>query len=405
MTYPKSTAASTERVYLDHAAATPVHEAVREAMQPYLHEEFGNPGALHQEGRAARAAVDTARTVVATELGIKPAGVVFTSGGTESNNLAIIGYLRTLHAAGRAYSDMAVLTTPLEHPATAATLAAVQAWGVAVREVPVDEYGRVHPATLAAHIDATTVLVTVALINSEIGVLQSTQKLARILRKQDVTKTPIKLHVDAAQAPLWHTCRLDQLGADLLSLDAGKCGGPKGAGVLALARSQLVQAGVLYGGGQESGLRPGTEAVAQIVGTAEALQQAAVGRAERVTAVTEVRDALLTYIEAMLPEAVINGPIGDGRVANNINLSLPGYDTEFAATVLDQAGFAVSTKSACSSSDSSASAVVLACTDDGARARSTIRITLGPETSVTDGRRCIDVLADHVTTMRPYRHL
>ncbi len=107
----------------------------------------------------------------------------------------------------------------------------------------------------------------------------------------------------------------------------------------------------------------------------------------------------------MLPEAVINGPIGDGRVANNINLSLPGYDTEFAATVLDQAGFAVSTKSACSSSDSSASAVVLACTDDGARARSTIRITLGPETSVTDGRRCIDVLADHVTTMRPYRHL
>ncbi len=395
---------SAKRVYLDYAAATPLHPEVLAAMMPYFTSHYGNPSAIHTEGRIAREAVESARGEVAGVLGIRKSGVFFTSGGTEANNLALLGYVRSLHAAGRPYSDMEVLTTTIEHPATSRALDEAATWGVRVRHIPLTETGRCTAEALRATLSPHTVLVSIAHVNSEIGTIQPSMALARTLRTYGAAHDrQIRLHIDAAQSPLWLSVRLDALGADMLTLDAGKCGGPKGSGILAVARPDIITQPISFGGGQEFGVRPGTEAVAQIVGAATALAFAQAAYSARADTVSTVRDAAWDYATATLPGVQLNGPLGEERVANNINVSIPGYDTEFAATVLDTHGFSVSTKSACSSSDSAASSVVYAISGDTARARATLRLTLGPDTPLEAVRRCLDVLAAHMQQMAPYR--
>lgn len=396
---------SARRVYLDYAAATPVHPQVVAAMQLYWNARFGNPGALHQEGRVARQAVEQARQIVATTAAVRPEHVVFTASGTESNNLAIRGYIETLVAAGRSMTEMQLITTRLEHPATLETVQQLEQQGVVVTYVPVTQTGMVEPAALREALTERTVLVSVAHINSEVGVVQSTQALARTLRAYAKTQClPVRplLHVDAAQSPWWQQCQLDRLGADMLSLDGGKCGGPKGGGILLFAGRRHITAGIAYGGGQEFGLRPGTEAVPLIVGTATAFQLAQDGVAARVSQIAAVRDELWQALQTAVPAAVWNGPVGNNRVANNLHFSLPGIDTEYAAVVLDSHGYAVSTKSACSSADSSASAVVLEMTGDIERARSTLRLTLGPDTTFAEVAQLPEVVASLVAKMSPY---
>ncbi len=394
----------TERVYLDYAAATPVHSEVLQAMLPFWQRHYGNAGAIHQEGRSAKQALEHARTQIARLTQVRPELVTFTSGGTESNNLAIIGYVETLREAGRSYESMHILTTPIEHPATVEALKVVAARGVKVEEMAVDEVGLVKLATLQEKLTPETVMVTLAHINSEIGTIQPTQRIKRMLRayEQAHDRSRILLHIDAAQSPLWQPIQLPTLGADVLSLDAGKCEGPKGVGVLITAQKPYITHGVLYGGGQEHGLRSGTEPIALCVGCAEALTRAQATRETRSAQVLQLRDTLQAKIATQLPEAIWNGAVGKDRVANNINISLPGYDTEYAAIVLDQAGFAVSTKSACSTADSAASAVISAISQDAARARSTLRITLHPEVAQSQLARLVDALVAHVAQMRPF---
>ena len=393
------------RIYLDYAAATPVTESVRAAMQSFFTEHYGNPSAIHQEGQAARAAVDAAREQVASLLGIRREGVIFTAGGTESNNLILLSYLKTLHQQGRAYEDMEVLTTAIEHPATTQALAEAATWGVSVRCVPVTETGVCTAQALTACLTPQTVIVSIAHINSETGTIQPTRRLARAIREYARLhhSSPARLHIDAAQSPLWCSCRLDSLGADMLSLDAGKCGGPKGVGVVALVSPDILGQSISYGGAQERGLRPGTEAVPLIVGCAQALDEAQTHHKARSARVAPIRDAVITYVTTRLPGAHINGPQGAQRVANNVNISLPGFDTEFAAITLDTHGYAVSTKSACSSSDSAASSVVYAISQDTARARSTLRFTCPPTINEADFLAAVDVLAEHVAAMHPYQ--
>lgn len=383
------------RIYLDHAAATPTHPAVLKAMGPWLGAQWGNPSAIHAEGRRARAAVEAARARVATTLGIRPEGVVFTSSGTESNNLAILGYVRSLAARGRRCEDMTVLTTAIEHSSTLETMNELRRLGVMVEVLPVTHEGIVTAATLKAALTQGTVLVTLAYANSEVGTVQAVHALARTLRafERSSPGTRIALHVDAAQAPLWLPCDLPRLDADLLSLDGGKCGGPKGSGVIAF-RKDVEISPILFGGGQEGGKRPGTENVAAIVGIAEALSLAQASYEERARKVSRVRDAAIARLCAALPEAVLNGPMGEERLANNINLSLPGLDTEYAVVVLDTAGIAASTKSACAGAGGGESAVVLTLSGDAARSRSTLRLTLGEETSLTDFDRVGAVLQE-----------
>lgn len=389
-----------KRIYLDYAAAAPTRPEVVAAMLPYLGDLYGNPSAIHSEGRVAKRAVEDARISVARVLGIRSEGVVFTSGGTEGNALAIVGFLTALREAGRAWADMEVVSTATEHPSVGEALAHLATLGVVVRTVTVDSEGMVSPTALAALLSEKTVLVTLAYSNSEIGVVQPVHALVRAVRAFERTHGGITImfHVDAAQAPLWLPCQLPSLAVDMMTLDGGKCGGPKGSGVLALRRDVTI-APTLWGGGQERNRRPGTENVPAIVGMAVALTFAQASVKERALKVARVRDAGMQLLCSALPSAVLNGPVGESRIANNINISLPGVDTEYAVVALDAAGIAASTKSACAGAGGGESVVVRAVTGDANRARSTLRFTLGEETVTEDLLAVAAVLKKHLELM------
>ena len=383
------------RIYLDTAAATPVRKEVRAAMLPYLENEFGNPSAIHAEGIAARSAVESSRQKVATTLGIRPEGVLFTSGGTESNNLAILGRLKYLaRKEGIAYSDMEVVTTRIEHPSILSLIPVIEATGVTVRFVEVDEEGKITVAALEKVLSPKTVLVTFAYANSEVGVVQSVSRLVRTVRQFEKTHTHsrrIVVHIDAAQAPLWLPCSLTSLGVDMMSLDVGKCNGPKGVGMLAL-RGNVPLLPILYGGGQEQGLRPGTENVANIVGRATALALAQADYKERAASVSKLRDSFIDLLTEALPEVLLNGPQGEDRLANNINISLPKLDTEYAVVYLDAQGIAASTKSACAGAGGGESTVVSTMTGNSERAKSTLRLSLSADTTLADAKATVTAL-------------
>jgi cysteine desulfurase len=368
-------------------------------MMPYLTEVSGNPGSIHSEGMQAKSAVGAARTSVAKILEVQPECVTFTSGGTESNNLGIIGAVEAKHQSGIPYVEIEIITTQIEHPSTTKTFAYLASLGVVVHYVPVNTGGEIILSELTTLLTSRTLLVSVAYINSEIGVIQDVGAISRVLAKfskqQDCS---IYLHVDAAQAPLWLPCTLSRLGCDLLSLDAGKFGGPKGVGALVhLKRVPLIN--IAYGGGQELGLRPGTESVASIVGFATAFEIAQKNWSTNSEKVTELQAYFFKRLAEKIPTAVINGVIGEARVANNINVSIPGIDSEFAVVTLDMAGIACGTKSACSSAGGGESAVVKAVTGDSARASTTLRFTLGLKTNKEEIDTTVKVLAQHVLSL------
>ncbi len=385
-----------KRIYLDYAAATPMTAAAAAAMTRFLREDFGNPGGIHKEGVIAKRALEEFRTEVARTLEVQESGVVFTSGGTESNNLAISGVVELLYATGRTYESMTIISTKLEHPATLRTLEGLAALGVKVVYAPVKIDGQLDMAALRTLIDSSVVLVTLAYVNSEVGVITDTRAVRRLLDEvSKKTGTEILLHIDGAQAPLWLPCQLVRIGADLLSLDGGKCGGGKGVGALVMKKGVTV-APLLRGGGQEMGLRPGTEPVHLVAAFTTALSEAQRGWQSRSEAVTKVRDYAMAEITKRIPKATLNGPMGPDRVANNIHISIPGIDAEFAVITLDTHNIAASTKSACSSKGGGASAVVLAMTGDEARASSTLRFTPGPDTTTADIDQLLVVLTTHL---------
>lgn len=392
------------RIYVDNAAATAIRLEVKDAMVPYLETNYGNPSAIHSEGVAARLAVESARLKVARSLGIKTTGVIFTGSGTESNNLAILGYLEGLNKSGKTYGEMEIITTKIEHPSILALLPFLEEKGVRIKFVEINESGQIEVASFINLLSPQTVLVTFAYANSEVGTIQPVSRLVRQVRQFEKDNgAEIMIHLDAAQAPLWLPCSLEQLGVDLLSLDAGKCHGPKGVGILAM-RKHINLVPIMFGGGQEAGLRPGTENVMAIVGAAEAISYATKDYKERADKVSRLRDEVIALIYEMLSEAIINGPSGEERLANNINLSLPGFDTEYAVIFLDSHGIAVSTKSACAGAGSGMSHVVKEMTGDIVRAKATIRLSLGEDTTKEEMIYVISVLAEFIAKMKPLTH-
>lgn len=389
-----------KRVYLDWAAASPLHEEVFFAMEPYLRYEYGNPGSIHKEGSVAKNAVTESRISIARILGIRPNEVFFTASGTEANNLAVHGLLNSLIEKGLNLSELEVITTRIEHPSILQVLEYLITRGLNVKYVSVNTDGLIDTNQLQNFLNEKTCLVTFSYANSEIGVIQPVGRITRIVNKYNKDKNAdIKVHVDAAQAPLWLTCQMHQLGVDLMTLDSGKCQGPKGVGVLAkLAKVEI--RGIVYGGGQESGLRAGTENVAGIVGAAKAIEIAQKDWSVRANKVSLVRDEGIKILLEAIPNAVLNGTIGENRLANNINISIPNFDTEFVVVVLDKNGFAVSTRSACRGAGGGESAVVKEISDDPARASSTLRITLGPNTTTEEIKKLTCCLADHVEKMK-----
>jgi len=389
-----------KRIYLDNAASTPIYKEVLETMMPFLTEEFGNPSSIHKEGVRARRAVDEARNSVARTLEIKSQGIIFTGNGTESNNLAIFGYIKYLHKAKKlAYQDMEVVTTKIEHPSIMGVTEELIDLGVTIKFVEVDERGIITIPALEAVLSEKTVLVTFAYANSEVGTVQPVLRLVRRIRKYEETMgKEIKVHLDAAQAPLWLPCAFKQLGVDTMALDAGKCNGPKGVGILA-TRKNFDLLPIMQGGGQENELRSGTENTAGIIGMAKALELAQLNYVERAEKVAKIRDKAIAYLQEKIPTVFINGVQGEDRLANNINFSIPNLDTEYAVIYLDTHGIACSTKSACAGAGGGESVVVKILTNDATRARSTIRFSLSEQTTLDDTKYAIDVLATHCEKM------
>jgi cysteine desulfurase len=387
------------RIHLDYAATTPVHPEVLSAMQPYWNEVWANPSALYREGVAARKVIESARTELARTLKIKPQDVTFTSGGTEANNLALIGLVRALHGNGRAYADMEIVSTRIEHPSITETLAYLEELGVGVRYAALDEDGRIDIQALQGALTLKTVLVTCAYVNSEIGVVQDLKKITRVVRAwNEAQGVHVYVHTDASQAPLWLSCALDMLGVDLMTLDAGKCYGPKGVGILA-HRHWVPMRGVTFGGAQENALRAGTENTPLIVGCVRAIVRAQEGYIARSEAIASLRDRFFEMLLERIPGVVINGS-REHRVANNVHISIPGVDTEYGVIWLDARGIAASTKSACGVGKGNGSQVVRELTHDEARALSTLRFTLGEETRADDVARATEILESFCARMR-----
>jgi cysteine desulfurase len=386
-------------VHLDYASTTPVHPEVFEAMHPYFCDEWANPSAIYKEGVRARKVVEDVRTELARTLKIRPLDVTFSSGGTESNNLALVGVIEARHNEGRGYEDMEIISTKIEHPSILETLTHLEKRGVSIVYAPVEKDGQIDVKAFESLLNAKTVLVSFAYVNSEVGVVQDIKKITRIVRAwNDAQKLHVYVHTDASQAPLWLSCELDRLGVDLMTLDAGKCYGPKGVGVLA-HRHWVKIVPIVFGGGQEQGLRSGTENTALIVGCVKAIVRAQKDHEARSLETTRLREKLFKFIENEIPEAIVNGS-RESRVANNVNISLPGFDTEYAVIWLDAKGIATSTKSACGAKESTGSSVVREMTGDNTRALSTLRFTLGEETSEDNLNHAVKILKDHLDLMK-----
>ncbi|MFP6564586.1 MAG: cysteine desulfurase family protein [Myxococcota bacterium] len=362
-------------IYLDHHATTPLDPRVLEAMDPWLRDDFGNAASrTHAYGWRARAAVESARERIASALGAAPREIVFTSGATESNNLALLGAARAAGRPGKALRD-GIVTVATEHRAVLDPCKALEADGYRVTRLGVDPQGRVDLDALAAAVDARTLLVSVMWANNEIGVIQDLAAVALTCREHGAW-----LHSDAAQAAGKVAIDVDRVPVDLLSLSFHKLYGPKGIGALYVrSRNPHVRiAPILFGGGHEAGLRPGTLPVALIVGAASALDLAVSEMASEALRLSALRDRLQERLQAELPGVLRNGdPVH--CLPGNLNLSFEGAEGERLVTDLE--GLAVSTGSACTSEEPGPSHVLAALGRSGPLARASLRFGLGRSTT------------------------
>jgi cysteine desulfurase len=377
-----------DRVYLDHAATTPIDPEVAEAMASVLRETHGNPSSIYAEGRAARALVDRARDEVAATINAEPSEIVFTSGGTEADNLALRGALKV--EDGRD----GLVTTAIEHHAVIDTARDLERHAQArVTVVGVDRYGVVDPAAIRDSIDERTSLVSVMHANNEIGTIEPIIEIGAICRKKDVT-----FHSDAVQTVGALEVDVQKTPVDLLSINAHKFYGPKGVGALYVRRGTRL-ATIQTGGGQEKGRRTGTENVAGIVGLGVAMRIARERRAAESPRQAQLRDRLIAGVRTRVPDAVLNGHPTE-RLPNNASFCVPGTDGESLIVALDLEGFAVSSGSACTSGETEPSHVLLALGLDRDVAKGSLRVTVGRSTTEAHVDRFVDALARVVARLR-----
>lgn len=341
-----------KRIYLDYAATTPVDPEVVKAMRPYWVRRFGNPGSLHSFGREAQAAVDESRAKIAAFLGCQPREVIFTGSATEANNLAIRGVIRNWKLENRNLTALPhIITTAIEHESVLETCRDLEKTGQAkVTYVPVDRQGYVKLDAFRAALRAETVLVSVMYANNEIGTIQPIAKIAEVIRnwKLEIKNSYYPLfHTDAAQATQFLEMDVGHLGVDLMTISAHKIYGPKGIGALYARHRGRFLSPVVTGGGQEYGLRSGTENTPYIVGFAKAIELVKANRVQYGRKIKSLRDELWRGIMRFAPEAVVNSP--DNALPNLLNVSFRGASGEELLLKLDRSGIAVSTGSACSS--------------------------------------------------------
>lgn len=376
--------------YFDYAAATPMSEAVLEAMQPYFSQNFYNPSALYIASQEIKDAIYSVRSEVASILGCKPTEVVFTAGGTEANNLAIQGVMQ--HFGGKN-----CIVSAVEHDSVLAP-----AGNYKHKIAPVDPDGRINLTELEKLIDDETVLVSVMYANNEIGTVQSLKEIGRVVklkvesRKSRGIKLPIYLHTDAAQAPNYLPILVNSLGVDLMTLNGGKIYGPKQSGILYIKSGVFLTPQIL-GGRQERSWRSGTENVPAIVGFGAALKETTELREAETKRLEKLQQEFIGKITSVVQNVKVNGSTKH-RLANNIHLTFPGQDNERLMMELDERGFMVATGSACSASSDEPSHVLGAIGLSDEEARSSIRITLGRQSTAKQLGELVQAIQQLVAT-------
>lgn len=375
-------------IYLDHAAATPVDARVLEAMLPYLTKEFANPSAGYAPARVARAAIEEARARIAHLMGAKPSNLVFTAGATEANNLAL----------ATVSGDAHVIASAIEHDSVRVPVTGLARHAL----LPVSPQGLVDPGDLASALRPDTELVSIALANGEIGTIQPMRELAGVVELERARRLaagesrPLCLHVDASQAAALRSLNVSSLGADLITVSAAKLYGPKQVGLL-WAKSGVVLRPLVVGGGQEQGVRSGTENVAGIVGFARAFEIAREEQACEAARLRDLRNWLQSELCGMFPGAFVAGPAKDvQRLDNLLHISFPGLDARRLVILLDQRGVYVGTGSACAASKMRVSPVLQAIGVAPDVAAGSLRITLGRETTRAQVERAAAIIGDVV---------
>jgi cysteine desulfurase len=368
------------RIYLDHNAGSPMRPAVRDAIARAGAAVHGNPASVHRTGQYARRALEQAREQVAGLIGASPRSIVFTSGGTESNNLAIFGAAR---AAGG--DRRRIVTSAIEHSSVIAPLADLEGRGFDVIRIAADRDGRVSPAAVAAAIDNGVALVTLGLVNAEVGTILDVAAVA-----QKAARVGAVFHLDAAQATGRIKLRVEELGCDLMTVSAHKLGGPSGSGAL-FVRPGASLAPIMLGGPQESGLRAGTPNLLGAIGFGVAGGEVSGALGDERARIAVLADGLLDRLTASIPGVRLNGP-RYGRVASTLNLTFPGVLGESMLIALDLEGVEVSMGSACAAGAVEPSHVLTAMGRSATEARSSLRISLGWSTTANDVAHAAEII-------------
>ncbi|UNC91425.1 cysteine desulfurase NifS [Candidatus Contubernalis alkaliaceticus] len=376
-----------DRIYLDHAATTPLDGQVLEAMMPFLKESFGNPSSVHSFGREVKKAVEEAREKMASLIGAGCEEIYFTSGGTESDNLAIVGAARALRDRGNH-----VITTSVEHHAVLDTCLSLKEEGFEVTVLPVDKYGMVDPESLRKALREKTILISVMHANNEVGTIQPVEEIGSIARENDIL-----FHIDGVQAVGNIPVNVEKLNVDLMSLSAHKFYGPKGVGLLYIREGTEVKR-LAQGGGQEKGTRAGTENIPGIIGMAKAMEIACEELEENTQRIKALRDRLIQGCLEM--EAVTLNGHPTRRLPGNVNLSFEYIEGEALLLSLDFNGIAASSGSACSSGSMNASHVLLATGMSEQTARGAIRFSLGRHNTGQEIETVLQVIRQSVEKLR-----
>jgi cysteine desulfurase len=377
-----------KKVYLDHAATTPTDPRVVEAMLPYFSDSFGNPSSIHTLGLETRTAVAEAREKVANLIGASSEEIIFTSGGTEADNLAMKGV-----AQANAQKGQHIVITRIEHHAVEESCRYLEKQGFKVTHVGVDKDGLVDPREIEKAVTPETVLISVMHANNEVGTIQPIAEISRVARSRGVY-----FHTDAVQTVGHIPAKVDELGVDLLAISAHKLYGPKGVGVLYVRKGTRIVS-FMHGGGQERGLRASTENVPGIVGLGKAAEIAQAEMDAECKHLIRLRDKLIQGLLERIPQTYLNGH-RTRRLPNNVNISVASVEAESLAVSLDLEGIAVSTGSACSSEDMEPSHVLTAMGVPVELARGSVRFSLGRDNTDADIDRVLEAFPRIVSGLR-----
>ena len=377
-------------IYLDNAATTQMKQEVLDEMMPYFREYYGNASAVYELGNKSKYAIDVARDRAAALLHTKAERIFFTSGGSESDNWAIIKTAQMLKGKGHH-----LITTAIEHPAVINTMKALEGEGFEVTFLPVDEKGFVTPEQVEEAIRDDTILISVMFANNEIGTIEPIEEIGRIAHEHGIL-----FHTDAVQAFGQLPIDPDEMNIDLLSASAHKIYGPKGVGLLYLSPKASRIRSLIHGGGQERNKRAGTENVPGIVGFGKACELAASSINERMQKESALRDYFVKRVLNEIPLTYINGAAGDNRLPGNANIGFKFVEAESELIMLDGKGIAASSGSACTAGSIDPSHVLLAIGRDETEARESLRFTLSDSTTMEELDRTVEVLKETVEMLR-----